>query len=141
MAESALIGPFVGAKLALTCGADLLVYLRDDNPALPWPSHWDLPGGGREGDESPQSCALRELEEEFGLRLSPARLTWGQEFPSMLAPEKRAWFFAGHITHAEIASIRFGDEGQRWCMMPIETYLTHPKAIPDLQRRVTLACL
>ena len=54
---------FHGAKLVLTCGDGLLLLLRDDIPTIQWPGHWDLPGGGREGDETPEACALRELED------------------------------------------------------------------------------
>ena len=36
-----------------------------------------------------------------------------------------------------IAAIRFGDEGQGWCMMPVADYLTHPRAIPHFCRWIT----
>jgi len=39
----------------------------------------------------------------------------------------------------EIASIRFGDEGQRWQMMPVAEFLAHPQAVPELQRRAMVA--
>ena len=55
-------GPFAGAKVALICGGDVLTYLRDDRPELPFPGCWDLPGGGREGEESAEACVLRELD-------------------------------------------------------------------------------
>jgi 8-oxo-dGTP diphosphatase len=64
---------FTGAKIALLLDGHVLTYLRDDFPHLPWPAYWDLPGGGREGDEGPVDCALRELEEEFGMSYAPAR--------------------------------------------------------------------
>ena len=89
----------------------------------------DRPGGGREGQETPVQCALRELDEEFGLHLSPQALT-GRAFPSHSAPGLMSWLFAGQISAAQIAAIRFGDEGQGWCMMPVADYLTHPRAIP-----------
>lgn len=41
-------------------GAVLLVF---DN----WRKHWELPGGGREAEESPRTAAVRELFEESGL--------------------------------------------------------------------------
>jgi 8-oxo-dGTP diphosphatase len=130
---------FVGAKAALFCGNAILTYLRDSHPGLPWPGMWDLPGGGREGEESPEACLLRELHEEFGLRLPATRLTWRVMLPAMLYPERQSVFFAGRVTAAEVATIRFGNEGQGWSLMPTEAFLTHPKAIPDLQHRVRLA--
>jgi 8-oxo-dGTP diphosphatase len=130
---------FAGAKAALFCGDAILTCLRDSHPGLPWPGMWDLPGGGREGDESPEACLLRELHEEFGLRLPVSRLTWRVVLPATLYPEQRSFFFAGSVTADEVASIRFGDEGQGWALMPVDAFLTHPKAIPDLQHRVRLA--
>ena len=130
---------FVGAKAALLCGDALLTYLRDDKPRLPWPAMWDLPGGGREGDETAEACLLRELHEEFGLMLPPERLIWRKTWPSMIDAARPSVFFAGRITPDEIAAIRFGDEGQYWQMMPVADYLAHPQAIPELQRRVTVA--
>ena len=130
---------FIGAKAAFFCGAAVLTYLRDDRSDLPWAGHWDLPGGGREGGESPEACLLRELKEEFGLRLPPERLLWQRVFPSIVDPARQAVFFAGRLLRSEIAAIRFGDEGQGWEMMPITRFLTHPLAVPDLQRRTGIA--
>ena len=130
---------FVGAKVALLCGDALLTYLRDDKLGLPWPATWDLPGGGREGDETAETCLLRELHEEFGLMLPPERLIWRRIWPCMMDASRASVFFAGRITPDEIAAIRFGDEGQYWQMMPVADYLNHPQAIPELQRRVAVA--
>ena len=127
---------FIGAKAALFCGQSILAYLRDDRPSLLWPAHWDLPGGGREADEGPKACLLRELREEFGLVLPPARLVWERSFPSMTDPARNAVFFGGWLDPADIAAIRFGDEGQAWRMMPVSAFLAHDRAVPELQRRV-----
>ncbi|HMS93851.1 MAG TPA: NUDIX hydrolase [Tabrizicola sp.] len=130
---------FIGAKAAFFCGATVLTYLRDDRPGLSWAGLWDLPGGGREADESPEACLLREFHEEFGLSLPPDRLLWQRVFPAMADPGRSSVFFAGHLTRAEIGSIRFGDEGQGWEMMPVTRFLSHPSAMPDLQRRTAIA--
>ena len=113
----------------------MLTYLRDEKPGLRWPGLWDLPGGGREGLESPEDCLLREVEEEFGLRLTPDGLVWRRVFPSMVEAGRNSVFFGGWLSPEEIASVRFGDEGQRWELMPIEAFLGHPRAVPELQRR------
>ena len=125
--------PFRGAKLALIHDGCLLTLRRDDHPGLPFPGHWDLPGGGREGAESPADCALREMAEEFGLRLSPARLLWHRAYAG---PAGTGHFFAGRLTATEIAAIRFGDEGQEWRMMPLAEFLAHPLAVPHFRDRL-----
>ena len=130
---------FVGCKAALFCDDALLTYLRDDKPGLPWAAKWDLPGGGREGGETPEACLLREVHEEFGLILAADRLLWRRRWPSMLDASRSSYFFAGRITAVEIAAIRFGDEGQYWQMMRVADYLAHPHGIPELQRRVAVA--
>ncbi|MGL6211798.1 MAG: NUDIX domain-containing protein [Paracoccaceae bacterium] len=116
-----------------------MTYLRDDHDGLPWRNLWDLPGGGREGDETAETCLLREVEEEFGLQLPPERLIWRRVWPSMVDASRPSVFFAGHITADEIAAIRFGDEGQRWEMMPILQFLSHRQAVPEMQRRADVA--
>lgn len=139
MIGPAFTGPFVGSKAALICEGAILIYLRDNQPGLPFAGQWDLPGGGREGDESGEACLLREVEEEFGLRLPLGQLFWREEFPSMLWPDKRSLFYAGRLTPQNIADIRFGNEGQRWEMMALEAWLAHPEGVLEMQRRTALA--
>lgn len=118
---------FSGAKLALFLGADLLVILRDDRPDIPYPGHWDLPGGGREGQETPQDCALRETREEVGLDIHPDQLVWARHYQR---PRGVVWFFAAHLVRDADKGIAFGSEGQGWRLMAPETYCVHPLAVP-----------
>lgn len=129
----------MGAKAALFLGEQLLTYQRDDRPGLPWAGLWDLPGGGREGEESAEDCLLRELFEEFGLQLPPSRLIWRRVFPSMLDAARPSVFFGGRVSAEEIAGISFGDEGQGWDLMPVADFLDHATAVPEMQRRAALA--
>ncbi len=126
---------FAGAKLALFIGGNLAVILRDTRPDIPWPGRWDLPGGGREGDESPAHCALRETREELGLVVAATDLRWGQRFTGRSGP---VWFFAAHLDASRVRDVVFGDEGQRWTLMPPQTYLSDPLAIPHFQDRLRL---
>ena len=130
---------FVGAKAAFFCGSGVLTCLRDDRPDLRWAGLFDLPGGGREGAETPEDCLLRELWEEFGLTLSADRLIWRRVFPSMMEARRNSVFFGGRMTREEIAAIRFGDEGQGWEVMPVAAFLGHRRAVPEMQRRAGIA--
>jgi 8-oxo-dGTP diphosphatase len=128
---------FSGAKIALVCDTRIVAYRRDDKPSIPWPGLWDLPGGGREGAETPAECALREVEEEFGLALAPGRVHWCRRYPGVLDRQRNTYFLAAEIRAAEAAAIRFGEEGQYWQMMSIEAFLALPDAISHLQRRLS----
>lgn len=130
---------FVGAKAALFCDDTVLVYLRDTTAGLPWAGLWDLPGGGREGNESAEACVLREIAEEFGLLLDPERLIFRQEVPSAADPARRAWLFGGWLHRDEPEQINFGSEGQRWELMPVAAFLAHQQAVPQMRDRVRLA--
>ena len=124
---------FSGAKLALFLGPDLLVIRRDDRPDIPYPDHWDLPGGGREGNETPQACALRETQEEVGLVLAPSSLVWSRSYRR---PRGLVWFFAAHLPVGVSAEIQFGSEGQGWRMMAPEEYINHPLAVPHFAEQL-----
>jgi 8-oxo-dGTP diphosphatase len=127
---------FSGAKLALFLGQNLLVIRRDDTPDIPYPDHWDLPGGGREGGESPQDCALRETREEVGLILSPGDLSWSRRY---LRPSRGwVWFFVAHLPAETAARIEFGSEGQGWDLMPPRDYCRHPQAVPHFARQLQI---
>lgn len=127
---------FTGAKLALFHAGRLVVYLRDDKPGIPYPACWDFPGGGREGDESPVECALRELEEEFAIRLDAGRIEWQRRYRATHGPAPWAWMLVARLDEAEFAAIRFGDEGQYWRLMDVAEYLAHAQAVPYLQERL-----
>lgn len=127
---------FHGAKIALFCGPEILVYRRDRTPGLLHAGRWDLPGGGREGDETPDECVLREVEEEFGIRLDPACISHRRSVPSSDHPGHIGWFLIGAITAAEIAAIRFGDEGEEWRMMPAAAFIACDDAVPALRERL-----
>lgn len=129
--------PFGGAKLALYLGDNLAVILRDAKPGLIFADHWDLPGGGRENEETPLECALRECHEELGLIVPQNTILWGRKF---LEGVEAKWFFVARMPQGAAGDVVFGDEGQEWKLMDEETFIHHPKAVPAFQDRVALWC-
>lgn len=69
--------PNAAVAIVRTSGADerVLLMRRAERESDSWSGHWSFPGGGREPDDvSPLETALRELEEECGVRLDPSCL-------------------------------------------------------------------
>ena len=128
---------FSGCKIALICDDRLLTILRDDKASIPYPNMWELPGGGREDEETPFECVQREVFEELGLKLEEAAIVWAKEYQGMLDPDKTSIFMVGTITQEDFASIAFGDEGQAYQMMDVSQFLSDDKVIPQLQSRLS----
>ncbi|OFE14076.1 hypothetical protein PHACT_10095 [Pseudohongiella acticola] len=125
---------FSGCKLALILNGKLLVYKRDFSDSIPFSGMYDLPGGGREGEESPVECVLRELEEEFGLQVSEERLSYCEKYA--LSSGSYGYFYAAKICEEELNMISFGNEGVSWQMMSIHDYLSKTDSIPHLKERI-----
>lgn len=124
---------FGGAKVCLFLGDKLAVILRDDLADLPYANHWDLPGGGREGNETPFECARRECLEELGLDIAPASVLWKRAYR---AAETTNWLFVVGAPAEASQDVVFGDEGQRWTVMDPQVFLAHPMAVPRFQDRL-----
>lgn len=120
-------GDFVGAKLALFIGDELLVITRDLRDDIPWPGFLDFPGGGREDGETPEQCALRETHEEVGLVLTGGDLVWRKEY---FRNGKTSWLFVAHLPAARVDDIVFGNEGQGWELIQPRDYCTKDMMIP-----------
>ena len=127
---------FTGCKIALICEGQILTILRDDKETIPYPNMWDLPGGGREGNETPFECVAREVYEELNIQLSKADVIWFRLYPSMLDGNKKSVFLVGRLTQEQFESIIFGDEGQGYKLVSFEEFLTSDRVVPQLQERV-----
>ena len=126
---------FTGVKAALLVEQSILVILRDNKPAIPWPNMWELTGGGREGLETPLECLQREVWEELGLILEEKSIIWSRIYPSMLDKDRSAVFVVVQISQEQYQEIDFGDEGQEFKLMPIEEFIKAEGIIPQLQER------
>jgi 8-oxo-dGTP diphosphatase len=48
---------------------EILLYLRDNKPGIPFPDYWDLIGGHVEEGETPEEALVREVKEELNIDL------------------------------------------------------------------------
>lgn len=131
-------GDFHGAKAAVFIGERLLTLLRDDRPDIPFPAHWDFPGGGREGDETGFETLAREMREEVGLDAHAAERVWERLMPAGSVPNALIWFYVLRLPEDAVADIVFGDEGQGWALLDPAGFMALPNAVPSLVARLRL---
>lgn len=130
------INDFSGAKLAILARDHVLTLLRDNNPDIPYPNMWDLPGGARNGAEVPLECATRETWEEARLRVAQSDIKWKRIYPNPTPGKLAHWFFVARPGWLTLPPVHLGDEGQAVRWMPVKTFLEHEQAIPHLQSRL-----
>lgn len=53
-----------GSFCIIVSGEEILLFHRDNKPGIPYPNHWQLPGGGLEENETWVEGMARELKEE-----------------------------------------------------------------------------
>ncbi|MCF7793838.1 MAG: NUDIX domain-containing protein [Candidatus Cloacimonetes bacterium] len=58
----------------------ILLFLRDDKPGLPYRNMWDVPGGHLESEETPKQTIAREMKEEMNLDLKDFHFLCKKEF-------------------------------------------------------------
>jgi 8-oxo-dGTP diphosphatase len=126
---------FNGAKGIIFLMDKMLVYRRDDRTAY-FPLYLDLPGGAREGDESPLATFQREVKEEFGISIEKNEIEFSCQIPSTIEPEKKSFFIVARTTRFKPADIVFGNEGIEWWLMTPEEFIQRPDGIERQQKRV-----
>ena len=66
----------------------ILLFLRDDIPEIPYPNMWDIPGGHVEKNETPEQCIVREMKEEMDLDLQDFK-----EFKTLEFADRKEYVF------------------------------------------------
>lgn len=125
---------FHGVKIAILIEGKLLMHLRDDKPGLFNANMWDFPGGGREGNESPEQCAIREVSEEFGIDTSELSIVFKKEYPAQKDPTQKAFFMVAELNNLDTKSIAL-TEGQRWELFEQAEFFSKKDVIEALKVR------
>ena len=130
---------FGGAKIALYLGDRLVVILRDDHKGLPFAGCWDLPGGGREDDETPIETVARELFEELHIVLESTKIIYEVRETVETRHGAAVHFFVARWDGLADDGVVLGDEGQRWCWMPVSDFVSRKDVVAPLRGRLSRA--
>lgn len=126
---------FNGAKGLVFIGDKILLYRRDDKTNNS-PLCIDLPGGGREEDESPFDSFKREVREEFGIDIEKDEIEFSCTIPSVMEPNKKSYFIVAKTLRFKPEDVIFGNEGIEWMLMAPEEFIKRPDGIERQQKRV-----
>jgi len=124
-----------GAKGIVFIGQKMLVYRRDTNTNR-FPLYIDLPGGGKESDESPFETYKREVKEEFGINIRENEVVYAKQYMSSLEPTKELYYIVIKTVGTREEDIVFGDEGIEYYLFTPEEYLRRKDIIPRHKDRV-----
>jgi 8-oxo-dGTP diphosphatase len=126
---------FNGAKGLVFIGDKILTYRRDYKTGSK-PGCIDLPGGGREEDESPFDTFRREVKEEFGIEIEKNEIQFSCTVTSTIEPTQKSYFIVAKNLRFKPDNIVFGNEGIEWILMTPEEFITRSDGIERQQERV-----
>jgi 8-oxo-dGTP diphosphatase len=126
---------FSGAKGIVFLGEHMLVYRRDTKTNN-FPLRIDLPGGGREGNETPFETFQREVGEEFGLKVREEEVVYSCSVPSVMNPDTVSFFLFARTTRFVPEDVVFGNEGVEWMLMSPNEFVQRRDGIEWQQERV-----
>jgi len=125
---------FHGVKVAILVEDKLLMFLRDNKPGLFNANKWDFFGGGREDKETPQECAIREIQEELGFSIDPKLFVWGKLYPAQKDPTQKAVFMVAKLPQEYLDKINL-NEGQRWNLFDQKSFFEREDVVEALKNR------
>lgn len=115
---------------------DKIVVFRRDTKTTNFPLQVDLPGGGRENNESPFETFKREVMEEFGIYLEKDDVISSKKYQSVLDPSKEAYFIITKSLNITEQDIVFGDEGLEYFLMTPQDYVNLNDGVKRQQNKV-----
>jgi len=131
---------FHGVKGLVFIDEKILVYRRD-NKTDSYPLHIDLPGGEKEGNESPFETFKREVKEEFGLEIKQEDIEYAKQYMSVMDPIKESYFIVVKQKGVKESDIVFGNEGLEFLLIEPDKYLILDDAIERQQDKVRDYCI
>ncbi len=126
---------FFGVKGLVFIGDKILVYRRDNKTKI-CPLLIDLPGGGREGKETPLETFSREVKEEFGININKDDVVFAKKYQGIVDSSLQHYFFITKSLNIKETDLILGNEGVEFYLLYPQTYLELTDAVENQQKRV-----
>lgn len=96
----------------------ILLLQRDNTPGIRDPECWQLPGGGVEENETPDTAIGRELQEEISIVPKTIRF--------LISPYPKTHVYYVPLTEEEVTKVKLGNEGKDLCFFSLDEMSTIP---------------
>ena len=107
-------------EVVLVNQAGQVLILRRSDTDIRRPGQWDVPGGHTDPGESLETAAVRELEEEAGIRISPDKLKLAYSTAAIRDGINLVWLFFVAKTDASPEDVRLSHEHSEYCWAPLD---------------------
>jgi 8-oxo-dGTP diphosphatase len=107
---------------------------RDDDPAIPYPGRWELPGGRLERDETPEEGATRECFEEVHVIVDLEDIHGNDEH--LIEDPVNTVLVVAVVSLEKVMRMKLGNEGQACKLLPLNEFLSNNDVIPEQRMRV-----
>ncbi len=115
---------------------DTIITIWRDAKTFRYPLQIDLPGGGREDQESPFMTLNREVKEELGITLKESDIIYSVRCHDRLTDTQDTFFMVTKELPINPQAIVFGDKGLMFYIMTVHNFLHHPDAVEKQKQRV-----
>lgn len=126
---------FHGTK-ALIQVADRVIVLRRDARGFHHPLQIDLPGGGREGHESPFETLHREIIEILNISIEKDDIMYSRRYANNGHQSDDSFFVVTRRLDLDESKIVFGEKGLMYHFMTIHDYLENTESVEKQKERI-----
>ncbi len=115
---------------------DIIIVIRRDTLELNAPFQVDLPGGGREQDESPFETLHREIREMLHIPIEAEDIIYSKRYPHTHSKKDDTFFMVTKRLEVDPKSIIFGEKGLMYYAMTVHDLLQHPDGVDKQKQRI-----
>lgn len=116
--------------------ADKIIVVRRDTKTMKYQLQLDLPGGGREGNESPFETLKREIRETLGINLGPDDIAFSVRYDNPSGHAQDTFFLVTKELTLDPHKINFGEKGLMYSFMTMHEFIKRPDAVEKQKGRI-----
>lgn len=126
---------FHGVKGLVRVG-DKIIAIRRDDHTLKYPLHIDVPGGGREEQESPFETLSREIREVLAITLTHDDIVYSKRYANPPSRDHDTFFMVTRELTLDPHDIVFGEKGLTYHIMTVHDFISSETAVEKQKDRI-----